>query len=301
MYSIAPNSAYSCPACGCKAFSSIPYPAGNKIQPALHFATITICEKCELGVAKPKLSQSELDAFYESGAYWSASASSKAQLAHERNQSRHRVLHCLPHFTVTGVVADIGAGHGAIAEWLERLAGKRVVRYDFIEPDFANRKWILGRHTSFPIACADSAAELCNEYSLLFLNHVLEHVADPYSFLGNLCSRLRPGGIAYIETPHSDHQFKGNVFPHTLFFTLAAFRHLAARLGLEVIECESFGAYPGSPDGIHPRFFKFMNLLFHLTARGAPSFVTQAIDDEIWRYRPLEKGIWLRCILRRPI
>jgi 2-polyprenyl-3-methyl-5-hydroxy-6-metoxy-1,4-benzoquinol methylase len=290
-----------CLSCGNQVTQTIDYPGGNVLRSAgLEFHAIALCEKCGLGMALPRISQQTLDAFYASGAYWHASVASEAQLAHERNQGRHRVSRCLEHFADPGPVADIGAGHGAIAEWLERLASNRVERYDFIEPDAANRQWTLARRTRFPIASAAAAMDLGNNYALLFLNHVLEHVADPFAFLDDLCLRLRPGGIAYIETPHADYRFKEDVFPHTLFFTPSAFRHLASRLGVEVIECESFGAYPGGPRGIQPGTFRWLNALFHLATRHAPTVVTQALDDAIWRYRPMGNGMWLRCILRRP-
>jgi 2-polyprenyl-3-methyl-5-hydroxy-6-metoxy-1,4-benzoquinol methylase len=248
----------------------------------------------------PSVPQHKLDAFYASGAYWHASADSKAQLAHERNQGRHRILRCLPHFAAGGPVADIGAGHGATAEWLERLASRLVDRYDFIEPDATSRQWVLGRRTRFPIASVDTLAELGDNYALLFLNHVLEHVADPFTFLGHLHSRLRPGGIAYIETPHADYRFKDNVFPHTLFFTPSALRRIAARLEFDVIECETFGAYPSTAGAIRPGTFRWLSAFFHLAALGAHGTVTQVLDDAIWRYRPQQNGMWLRCIMRRP-
>jgi 2-polyprenyl-3-methyl-5-hydroxy-6-metoxy-1,4-benzoquinol methylase len=290
-----------CLSCGSQVTQTIDYPGRDISHTAgLEFQSIALCGVCGLGMVSPGVSQNRLDTFYASGAYWDASAGSTAQLAHERNQSRHRVLRCLPHFAEGGPVADIGAGHGAIAEWLERLARERVDRYDFIEPDAASREWILARRTRFTVSGVATAAELGDNYALLFLNHVLEHVADPFPFLENLCSRLRPGGVAYIETPHADYRFKDNVFPHTLFFTPSALRHLATRLGFEVIECESFGAYPGTPGGIRPGTFRWLGILFNLAARGAPTSITQMLDDAIWRYRIAENGMWLRCILRRP-
>jgi 2-polyprenyl-3-methyl-5-hydroxy-6-metoxy-1,4-benzoquinol methylase len=301
MYLTAARQDTPCPVCGGRISSAVPYPDSNRTLASLRFESIAICAECGLGVADPRPSQRDLDAYYASGAYWHASAGSKAQLAHERNQGRHRVLRCLPHFAKGGSVADVGAGHGAIAEWLDRLTSERVDQYDFIEPDATSRQGILALRTRFSIACANTAAELGDNYALLFLNHVLEHVADPFAFLADLCSRLRPGGIAYIETPHADYQFKDNVFPHTLFFTASALRHLAARLGFEVVECESFGKYPSAAGAIRPRTFRWLNAIFHLTARGAPGAVTQILDDAIWRYRPLENGMWLRSILRRPL
>lgn len=255
---------------------------------------------CGLGVAEPRASQADLDAYYASGAYWHASAGSKAQLAHERNQSRHRVLCCLSYFARGGAVADIGAGHGAIAEWLDELADARVQCYDFVEPDAASREWILTRQTRFPLRSAATVADLGQDYSLIFLDHVLEHVADPVDFLGGVCGRLRPGGIAYVETPNSDQRFKDDVFPHTLFFTPRALRRLANRLGLEVLECTAFGAYPGAAGGMSLQLFRWLGAAFHAAARvGIPS-LERWIDDAIWRYAPAQDGMWLRCVMKRP-
>jgi 2-polyprenyl-3-methyl-5-hydroxy-6-metoxy-1,4-benzoquinol methylase len=256
---------------------------------------------CGLGMAEPRVGQNELDAFYASGAYWHASANSRAQLGHERNQCRHRVLRCIAYFARNGLVADIGAGHGAIAEWLDRLAGERVRRYDFIEPDEESCRSILGRRTRFPVKRMAQVSALDEGYSLVFLNHVLEHVADPVAFLGGVYERLLPGGVAYIETPHADHRFKDDVFPHTLFFTARAFRQLASQLDFEVLECDAFGAYPGTSAGIGLGSFRWLGAAFHLAARAGVAPLEQWLDDAIWRYRPAVDGMWLRCVLRRPV
>jgi SAM-dependent methyltransferase len=290
----------NCPVCGGATAGALPYPGRDRAPPALRFASIAECGSCGLGLALPPPSQSTLDAFYASGAYWHASGGSRAQLAHERNQGRHRVARCLPHFAAGGPVADIGAGHGAIAEWLERLAGDRVQRYDFIEPDAASREWIQSRRVRFPLAAAPTIADLGADYALVFLDHVLEHVADPVDFLGAVCARLRPGGVAYVETPHADHRFKDDVFPHTLFFTPRAFERLADRLGLELLECTAFGSYPGTARGVNPRLFRWLGAAFHVAARAGLAPLERRLDDAIWRYRPAADGMWLRCVLRRP-
>jgi SAM-dependent methyltransferase len=293
----------SCRICGCRSFSLISYPGPNltsAIHPHLFFDAIAECQNCGLGIALPVPTQAQLDRYYASGAYWHASGSSKAQLAHERNQGRHRVAQCLAHFEQAGAVADIGAGHGAIAEWLDRLAHARVLGYDFIEPDASSREWILARRTRFPLRSAATIRDLGRDYALVFLDHVLEHVADPIDFLGGVCERLRPGGVAYVETPHSDQRFKDDVFPHTLFFTPTALRRLAERLELEVLECSAFGAYPGTEGGVSSATFRWFGAAFHAAARVGVRHMEQWLDDLIWRYAPTADGMWLRCVMRRP-
>lgn len=277
-----------------------PYPGGKAPPTAPRFDSIALCGSCGLGVAHPRPSQTTLDTYYASGAYWHASGGSVAQIAHERNQARHRVLRCLAHGAWRGPVADIGAGHGAIAEWLNILAGDRVGRYDFIEPDIANKAGILSRRRAcFPVTAASEISELGRDYALIFLSQVLEHVADPVTFLGDVCDRLRPGGIVYVETPHADHRFKDDVFPHTLFFTPTALMELARRLDVEVLECTTFGAYPGAPGGVGPGQFRWLSRAFHVVAHASTIAAERWLDDLIWRYQPRPNGMWLRCILRR--
>jgi len=288
-----------CPACGADPGRRIPYPggAGHEARGGLRFDAIVLCPRCGLGLAEPRPRQDALDAFYASGAYWHASGGSPAQRAHESNQARRRVLRCLPHLRGAGPAADVGAGHGAIAEWLERLAADRVERYDFVEPDPGGRAEIAARRRRFPVVDATQAG-LRDGYALLFLNHVLEHVADPADFLARAAARLRPDGLLYIETPNADQRFKDDVFPHTLFFTPAALRALAARAGLEVLACATFGAHPGMPGAIGPFGFRWLNAALSRCARAGLAPAARWLDDRIWRYRDAEDGMWLCCLAR---
>lgn len=291
-----------CRVCGSQVTRVIAYPGREAASAAgLAFESIAVCGSCGLGTAEPRALQSALDVFYASGAYWHAGGCSPAQLAHERNQARHRVTQCLPYLEGRAAVADVGAGHGAIAEWLDRLAGDRIVRYDFVEPDTASRDFVLRRTTRFPVASAATVSALDGEYELVFLNHVLEHTADPIEFMKALRAQLRPGGLLYVETPNSDYRFKNDVFPHTLFFTRAAFERLAASTGIELLECTEFGAFPGSSGGPSPAVFRALSAAFHCAARARVAALEQLLDDAIWRYRPNLGGLWLRVVARRPL
>lgn len=289
--------ARNCPVCGTASADRVVYP--RHATAGLGFESIAVCRTCGLGTAEPRVAQSVLDAFYASGAYWHASQGSAAQLAHERNQARHRVARCLPYLQGRAAVADVGAGHGAIAEWLDRLAGDRIVRYDFVEPDTSSRRSILQRVTRFPVASAASVADLDSGYSLVFLNHVLEHVADPVEFIQVIRARLRPRGLLYIETPNADYRFKDDVFPHTLFFTKPAFERLASRTGLDLLENTEFGAFPGRDGSVSPTLFRVLGAVLHWVARVRVPALEQILDDAIWRYDPRPDGMWIRVVARR--
>jgi len=76
---------------------------------------------------------------------------------------------------------------------------------------------------------------------------------------------------------------------------------LAERLGLEVLECSTFGAYPGTEGGVSRAAFRWFGGAFHVAARLRLRFFERWLDDLIWRYAPTANGMWLRCVMRRPV
>jgi 2-polyprenyl-3-methyl-5-hydroxy-6-metoxy-1,4-benzoquinol methylase len=297
-----PGSADSarCPLCEGTLGADIPY-AGPTQDPSLRFDSILLCGSCGLGVAWPRPSQESLDAFYRAGAYWHATGAGRAQRAHATTQSRQRVAQCLACLEPTRsiVVADIGAGHGSIAYWLSKLHPEGVARYDFLEPDENAARSVLALEPGFEVRRVRSVADLGRGYDLLFVNHVLEHVAAPVEFMQSLLGHLAADGIGYIETPNSDYRYKDDVYPHTLFFTRTAFAALAGRIGAIQLRCDEFGAWPGSPGGLSAGRYRLLAGIFHLAASVGWHPLEALLDRMIWRYDNTADGIWLRCIVRR--
>jgi hypothetical protein len=128
---------------------------------------------------------------------------------------------------------------------------------------------------------------------------VLEHVANPREFLDSIVQLLSPRGIAYVETPHLDFRFKDDVFPHTYFFTPAAFEALANSLAVATIACESFGAWPGREEGISAAAHRWLSRLFATAVKARLTPLQIKIDEAIWRYKQSGRGIWLRWLFRR--
>ncbi len=291
----------SCPLCGDAMPGLLAYPSSSA-PPGLRLEVIRSCAGCGFGEALPRPTQAQLDDFYRSGKYWHGSGADPYQLAHENQQSRLRVQRVLPWLDRMHPlrVADIGAGHGCITRWLEMTPGMQVSAYDFIEPDDTNARAIQAKTARFQVSRKPGTAALSvGSYDLVFMNHVLEHVADPVCFAKQVLGALRVGGIAYVETPHLDYRFKPDVFPHTLFFTRDAFAVLAVRTGVTQLECTQFGAWPGSPAGISVPAYRAMARLFRLSVNLGWGAMQQTLDSAIWRYRSNDDGIWLRWIVRR--
>ncbi|MFG2827946.1 class I SAM-dependent methyltransferase [Streptomyces sp. NPDC048434] len=92
------------------------------------------------------------------------------------------------------VVADIGGGSGHFTEEFRRRGAQGYL----FEPDTAE----LTAHGRSPegavvadgylLPLADGAADIC------FSSNVLEHVADPQTFLSEMVRVTRPGGLIYV-------------------------------------------------------------------------------------------------------
>lgn len=290
----APADATSCPACGSRAFSSVSYPARGAPLTTLRFVAIRVCAGCGLGRALPCYTQAELDAFYATGSYWSdAVGRSRAQSFHERNQCRHRVALALCAVGRLSAlrVLDVGAGHGWIADWLVHAPRGRALNYEYVEPDDGVSGLIEQRVTCASIRRMRGWKEAASRYDLIFLNHVLEHVADPLDALAQVKLRLAPGAVAYVEVPNADHRFKRNVFPHTWFFTPDALARLGARAGLAVIDCAVFGRQPAGLSTLPLR------AAYRIAATAGSPVLAGWIDDWLWHYRPAHDGLWIRCLI----
>ena len=284
-----------CPICGAGALQRLSYPGGSGQASTLRFDAILLCKQCGTGTAAPRPEQITLDRFYASGVYWPA-ALAAPQRAHEASQAWLRVER-VRRLIGSGAlaVADIGAGHGGIARACAAL-GVPVSRYVFVEPDDRAAAAIGSLNLPFAAERVLSLGELRGPFDLLFLNHVVEHVADPVQFLSEAVAQVAAGGTVYVETPHADYRFKDDVFPHVFFFTPAAFAVLGERLAVRTLACESFGRLPA------PRLTA-VGLAQRVAARALPLAVRtgweaaqRVLDRVVWRYAPAAEGIWLRWV-----
>ena len=106
---------------------------------------------------------------------------------------------------------------GHIAHWLFKELKNQEIHYHFIEPDNFSRNQILKEYSKYNVYHKKSEELKESQYDFIFLNHVLEHVENPMTFLDTYLRALKDIGHIYVETPNKDNLFKNSVFPHTLF------------------------------------------------------------------------------------
>ena len=98
--------------------------------------------------------------------------------------------------------ADVGCGAGLLAEPLARL-GAEVVAVDAAPENIAAaREHAAGQGLAIAYFAGELAALPPATFDLVTSMEVVEHVADPAAFIGELAARLVPGGLMILSTPN---------------------------------------------------------------------------------------------------
>lgn len=147
----------------------------------------------------------------------------------------------------------------------------------------------------------ESAPDHLQDFPAITAIDVVEHVTDPASFLREIRKRLRPGGVAYLETPNIrstvyrtgrglstlTHGWPAGLFErlfppqHVQYFTAPSFAALAGAAGFEIVSKDT-------------RVLPWDNIAAALPVRAALASM-QALD------RMIGAGILICAVLRRPL
>lgn len=165
------------------------------------------CRGCGLVMTNPQPTASALDDFYTHHYRHYYQKVEKPDLAYlEKTRKPERAANTAAFLKAQGLlppdgaVLDIGAAEGAILH--AARAAEPGTRAVAVEPNP-----LFGEFARGYAGCAlypDLAALPESErgaFSLIVINHVLEHIAEPVGFLSGLRGWLRPGGVLYIDVP----------------------------------------------------------------------------------------------------
>lgn len=227
-----------CPACASPHTDSVPPGEEQKVS-FDSVESLRECRDCGLVFAHPMPSEDALERYYK-GQYakdfkppaWGDFTDHSYRAAKSRIQlisgyiSLEDNLRCL----------DIGAGNAIFGKTLKELAPDII--YDAVEPSDTLRKgwgdWVTNAYDSLYDAEKDN-------YRLITLSEVLEHVRRPLHFLQHVSEYLVKDGTLFLEVPHRDDLYKYWVGPHILFWEERSLRNVLGNAGMDVVFCKSAG------------------------------------------------------------
>lgn len=229
----------ACPVCGTAAWRPFLAPKDHTVS-ALDFP-LTTCGACGFCVTNPRPTRSDIGRFYESRDYISHTNTAVGlqdrwyQIVRRRAiRGKHRLI---ARYKPNGRVLDMGCGTGEFLGFLK----SRGYLTTGVEPNIKAREQAIANHALevFPSLEQTPALE---QFQVITLWHVLEHVHDVRDTLKKLHARLAREGLLVIAVPDRDswdaqhygaHWAAYDVPRHLSHFRRADLHRLLAEQGFE--------------------------------------------------------------------
>lgn len=186
------------------------------------------CVHCKLVFVSP-MPYDRLQEIYPKSYYSfsdSSKKSSRIQVFLElikRQFDKWFLRNCLTHISSDNLSClDIGGGSGWMLNILKD-ADRRVSKTTVLDIDDKAKADATANGHKFILGVAEDIA-LKEEYDLILMLNLIEHVADPKLVLDRCFKALKPGGIVIIKTPNTD-TLNFRLFKHSYWGGFHAPRH----------------------------------------------------------------------------
>jgi SAM-dependent methyltransferase len=228
------NETRTCPVCRSASITLLDVFKVPRDRRGRRLAFLTGCHDCGVLFVNPLPSQEELQEQYAPDGAWARTRKVRAVLPSARQaarDSREVLLDALrPYVPVHdpppgAKVVDFGCGEG---KFLDRLQ------------DAGWETWGLEPSTPVPFQRHGRLEALPQDgrFDFAILHHVLEHVTDPLTILGELAGAVREGGILFVGVPaldtlplHGDFKYCVDGRHHLLSYSHRCLSGLLARAG----------------------------------------------------------------------
>ncbi len=233
------NAHFACPIC-LKHERRVVSLIGRKRQ-AL---TTVICTSCGLVHSHPMPTRAELDAFYHRDYRVSYKSSFTPKLKHTLRYApgaKQRVSDLLKHADDhQRTLLDIGSGSG---EFLF-MALQQGFKAEGIEPNAGYAEYTrTALHLPVEHTTLENAGFAPESYDIISLNHVLEHMPEPFDTLTRIHALLKPNGLLSIAVPDIaalSHAPQTRFhYAHVFNYNHATLKALLTKAGFDVVtECQ---------------------------------------------------------------
>lgn len=307
-----PFRAIACPLCGGARRKDMGAPRLNALfagmgQPEIARTRVVQCRDCRMIYAypMPDFPKEILDRMYSTG-YFQDYTPRWHRIRNVENPRRRFARAQAALRRPVKRYLEVGAGEGWGLEAALKM-GWEVHGQDFSLEFVAQVKKRLGIEMKAGLLTQDSYP--AGHFDFIYMDSVLEHVADPLAFMDILKGYLAPGGVLYVVLPNEDSlpnllkdaalRLKGS--PHTtricpfddsyhlLGFSKASVRFLAGKMGLELVWQSARGSY------MHIEKFRRQD-------DSLPRYAARRLFGLVyWACDALNDGINLEALFRKPI
>ncbi len=202
---------------------------------------VVMCLKCGTFRADPIPPESTINAFYSSDLYQKI-YSNKDLESHFKEmiylRKKNNIFTTVEKFLAKGKdskIIEIGCGGGWNLEPFQRFGYKNIIGY---EPGNESRK-IGIRELKLDIkeGFIKDVIETGDKYDLIILNHVIEHLLDPFEVIQSLKKILSDNGILYLGLPNMQNLAHTQIQnAHYWYFSPLFFMKLVNCSGLQICD-----------------------------------------------------------------
>lgn len=188
----------NCPVCGGGEWRPFLSPKDHTVSQGVF--PLTVCCACGFCVTNPRPDRAHIGRYYDSPEYISHT-NTKADLQDRIYQlvrrrairGKHRLV---ARYKTNGRVLDMGCGTGEFLSYLK----SRGYLTTGVEPGVGAREQAIANHSLEVLPSLEHIPAL-EQFNIITLWHVLEHVHDVRDTLKKLHARLAPGGLLLVAVP----------------------------------------------------------------------------------------------------
>ena len=163
---------------------------------------VVCCKRCGFVYADTTVSQADYDRFYAEFSKYedrqtSTGGGDAPWDAQRLGATAAYIAGCLPDRRAR--ILDIGCANGGLLRALRDLGWANVVGVDPSAACVENTSRLHGIEAH--VAWLSAISVGLGQFDCVILSHVLEHVSSLHPAVRSLSDLVRPGGIAYVETP----------------------------------------------------------------------------------------------------
>jgi SAM-dependent methyltransferase len=213
--------------------------------PGAQAASLTpqFCERCGFMCYSPRPTAADLEAKYQYLALRERTGAAMSNDERERKFDRERADRAFRLLSRRigrpTAVLDVGGGDGRLLEpFLENGVDCSILDWN---PTPRPGIHYLGR------GLEDLPANQC--FDAVLCHHVLEHVAEPVSFLRSIFAHVARGGLVYVEVPLEIWRgipIRDDPVTHVNYFTRSSLCNAIERAGGRVLQSRSMGGTYGN-------------------------------------------------------